>query len=117
MSAKPDDASVCSDASSVIIIAQDHSGRYIINPNFLLLNSQSTVNLFSNPAHVDNVHPATHPIQVHCNKGVLPANNVADFGSDEVYVNKDEIANVLSLFLLGKKHHITYDSHDRGGGV
>jgi hypothetical protein len=47
----------------------------------------------------------------------MPANNVADFGSNEVYVNKDGIANVLSLFLLAKKHHITYDSHDRGGGV
>ena len=45
----------------------------------------------------------------------MPANNVTDFGSNEVYVNKDGIANVLSLFLLAKKHHITYDSHDRGG--
>ncbi len=45
----------------------------------------------------------------------MPANNVADFGSNEVYVNKDCIANVLSLFLLAKKHHTTYDSHDRGG--
>ena len=115
MSAKPDDAFVCSDASSVIIIAQDPGGSSTIDPNFLLLNSQSTVNLFSNPTHVDNVCPATHPIQVHCNKGVMSANNVADFGSNEVYVNKDGIANVLSLFLLGKKHHITYDSHNHGG--
>jgi hypothetical protein len=115
MSDEPDDASACSDASSVIIIAQDHGGRSSIDPNFLLLDSQSTVNLFSNPTHVDNVRPATHPIQVHCNKGVMLANNVADFGSNEVYVNKDGITNVLSLFLLAKKHHITYDSHDRGG--
>ena len=117
MSAEPDDASVCSDASSVIIIAQDHGGCSSIDPDFLLFDSQSTVNLFSNPTHVYNVRPATHPIQVHCNKGVMPANNVTDFGSNEVYVNKDGIANVLSLFLLAKKHHITYDSHDRGGGV
>ncbi len=112
---EPDDASVCSDASSVIIIAQDHGGRSSIDPNFLLLDSQSTVNLFSNPTHVDNISPAPHPIQVHCNKGVMPANNVANFGSNEVYVNKDGIVNVLSLFLLAKKHHMTYDSHDRGG--
>jgi hypothetical protein len=49
MSAEPDDASVCSDASSVIFIAQNHDGRSSIDPNFLLLDSQSTVNLFSNP--------------------------------------------------------------------
>ena len=42
----------------------------------------------------------------------MPANNVADFSSNKVYVNKDGIANVLSLFLLAKKHHITYNSHD-----
>ncbi len=39
MSAEPDDASVCSDASSVIIIAQDHGGCSTIDPNFLLLDS------------------------------------------------------------------------------
>jgi hypothetical protein len=115
MLAKLDDASVCSDASSVIIITQAHGGRSTIDPNLLILDNQSTVNLFSNPTHVDNVCPATHPIQVHCNKGGMPANNVADFGSNKVYVNKYGIANVLSLFLLGKKHHITYDSHDCGG--
>jgi hypothetical protein len=95
---QPDDASVCSDASSVFIITQDHDGRSTIDLNFLLLDSQSTVNLFSNPTYVDNVRPATHPIQVHCNKGVMPTNNVADFGSNDVYINKDGIANVLSLF-------------------
>ena len=108
------DASVASDTSSVILIAQTNA-RSSIDPDFLLLDSQSTINLFSNPHHVDNVRPAEHPIQVHCNKGIMPATNVADFGTNEVYVNQDGIANVLSLFLLGKKHHITYDSHDRGG--
>jgi hypothetical protein len=50
MSAEPDDASICSDASSIIFIAQDNGGRSTsIDPNFLLLDSQSTVNLFSNP--------------------------------------------------------------------
>jgi hypothetical protein len=79
------------------------------------LDSQSTINLFSNPNHVNNVRPAAQPIQVHCNKGVMPTGNVADFGNNEVYINPDGIANVLSLYLLGQKHHITYDSKDCGG--
>jgi hypothetical protein len=45
----------------------------------------------------------------------MPTGNVADFGNNEVFINPDGIANVLSLYLLGQKHHITYDSKDRGG--
>ncbi len=88
--------------------------RSSIPPDYLLIDSQSTTNLFSNPEHVNNVHPAAPPINVHCNKGVMTTSIVAGFGSNEVYLNKDGIANVLSLFLLSKKHHITYDSHDHG---
>jgi hypothetical protein len=42
----------------------------------------------------------------------MPTTTVADFGQNEVYLNTDSIANVLSLFHLGQKHHITYDSKD-----
>ncbi len=114
INANVDNASVASNTSSIIILAQQ-GRRGSIDPNFLLLDSQSTINLFSNPNHVDNVLPASQPIQVHCNKGVMPNGNVADFGTNEVYINPDGIANVLSLYLLGQKHHITYDSKDRGG--
>jgi hypothetical protein len=114
ISAGINDASVASDASSIIILAQQ-GGQEAIDPNYLLLDSQSTINLFSNPNHVDNVHPATQPIKVHCNKGVMPTDNIADFGHNVVYVNPNGIANVLSLYLLGQRHHITYDSKDRGG--
>jgi hypothetical protein len=108
-----DDASEASDTSSVIILTQQ-TVRCPINPNFLLLDSQSTVSLFSNPGHVNSVRQATTPINVHCNKGSMPTSTVADFGVNEVYLNLDSIANVLSLYLLGKKHHITYDSQDHG---
>jgi hypothetical protein len=114
INAKVDDASVASNASSVIILAQQ-DGRGAINPNYLLLDSQSTINLFANPNHVDNVRPATHPIRVHCNSGVMPTGKIANFGTNEVYVNQDGIANVLSLYLLGQKHCITYDSRDCRG--
>jgi len=116
-----DDASVASDTSSVIILTQtllaqsDTNKRHTIDPDLLLLDSQSTVNLFSNPDLVDNVRTAPAPIKVHCNMGVMPTTDISDFGSNEVNVNKNGIANVLSLFLLGQKHHITYDSKDRGG--
>jgi hypothetical protein len=43
------------------------------------------------------------------------ASEVGDFGGTEVYLNRDGIANVLSLFRLGRKYPITYNSQDRGG--
>jgi hypothetical protein len=73
------------------------------------------VNLFSKPQLVENVRQAATPINVHCNKGSMPTTTVADFGSDEVYLNPDGIANILSIFHLGQKHHITYDTKDQGG--
>ena len=97
-----DDASVASDSSSIFILAQQ-TDRKPIDPGFLLLGSQSMVNLFSDPNLVNNVHQATTPINVHCNKGTMPTTAVADFGINEVYLNPDGIANVLSLFALGQK--------------
>jgi hypothetical protein len=114
MSADMDDAFVASNASSAIILAQK-TGRSSIPPDYLLIDSQSTTNLFSNLEHVNNVRPMAQPINVHCNKGVMTTYTVADFGSNEVHLNKDGITNVLSLFLLSKKHHITYGSHDCRG--
>jgi hypothetical protein len=112
--AKVDNAPVASDAFSVIVLAQQ-DGWGAINPDYLLLDSQSTINLFANPNHADNVRPATYLIKFYCNSGVMPTGKVANFGTNKVYINQEGIANVLSLYLLGQKHHITYDSKDRGG--
>jgi hypothetical protein len=38
-----------------------------------------------------------------------------DIGKMTVLHNPYGIANVMSLFLAQEDHHITYDSHDRGG--
>jgi hypothetical protein len=108
--AKIDNASKASDASSVIILAQAENLRdhQPINPDFVLLNIQSTVDLFSNLKHVQNICLAQLPIKVHCNKGTMSTVEVVDFCNTQVYVNKDDIGNALSLFRLGQKYWITY---------
>ena len=70
MSAATDDASVASDEESVIILTQVHTSPvgadsdYVlaedvpgsaIDSDLFLLNSQSTVDLFTNPAQVQNI--------------------------------------------------------------
>jgi hypothetical protein len=107
-----DDASQESDESSVIILAQlsdepIEPTKQPINKDFVLLDSQSTVNLFSNPCHVRNICPADMPIRVQCNKGTMITTKQADFGDNPVYFDANGIANVLSLFWLAKKYCIT----------
>ncbi len=54
-------------------------------------------------------------ICVHCNKGTLATNKEADFGNIPVYFDSRGIANVLSLYCLGQKFRVIYDSLDKGG--
>jgi hypothetical protein len=118
MSAAVDDASVASNEESVIILTQAHTSpvgadpAYLltqdvpgsaIDSNLVLLNSQSTVDLFTNPAHVHNIRPTRNPIQVYCNSGTMSTTTEADFGATSVYFNSRGITNVLSLYRLGRK--------------
>ena len=123
---RPDDALVSSAEESVAILAQVDKTlltlttsppplRRPIDSDLLLLDSQSTVHLFSRPEHVNNICPALNPIRVHCNKGVLETTSEADFGHTPVYFDSRGIANVLSLYRLGQKFWVTYESADRGG--
>lgn len=110
-----DDASTKSaDSDNIFILAQSDSAG-TVNKNYVLLDSQSTVNQFVNPAHVTNPRTAAQPVTIHCNAGTTSANTIANFGNTPVYLNESGIANVLSLKQLGRLHRITYDSWDRGG--
>jgi hypothetical protein len=106
-----------SSATADVVLAQSTTlpARHPISSDLLLLDSQSTVHLFFQPEHVANIRTATHPIKVHCNKGTMDTTQEADFGDTPVYFNPRGIANVLSLYQLGQKFQVTYDSKDRGG--
>ena len=125
-----DDASVASDKESVIILTQVHTypvGTNLdyelaqdvpgsaINSDFNLLDSQLTVDLFANPAHIQNICPTKNPIQVHCNRGTMSTATEANFVDTPVFFNSRGIANVLFLYRLGCKFQVTYDSSDCNG--
>ena len=100
-----------------VVLAQNTSrpAHRPISSDLLLLDSQSTVHLSSQPEHVANIRPATNPTKVHCNKGTMDTTQEADFGDTPVYFDARGIANVLSLYQLGQKFKVTYNSTDRGG--
>ena len=104
-----------SPSDAMILSQQATTPRHPINSDLLLLDSQSTVHLFSQPEHVANIRLAATPIRVHCNNGTMDTTQEADFGDTPVYFDARGIANVLSLYKLGQKFHVTYDSKDRGG--
>jgi hypothetical protein len=68
-------------ANDEVVLAQNTSllTRRPVSSDLLLLDSQSTIHLFSQPEHVTNIHPATNPIKVHCNKGTMDTTQEADF--------------------------------------
>jgi hypothetical protein len=87
-----------------VVLAQNTSlptHRPISSDLLLLLDSQSTVHLFSQPEHVANICPATNPIKVHCNNGTMDTTRDADYNDKPVYFDARGIANVLSLYQLG----------------
>ena len=74
--------------------------RANVSSDYVLLDRQSTIDLFTNPALVNNIRPAKTPINVHCNNGSMTTTEEADFGDTPVYFNSEGIANVLSLHCL-----------------
>ncbi len=97
--------------NNAMLLAQQE-GWQAINSDLVLINSQSTVDLFTNPNHVQNIRLAKQPIPANC---TLVTTEEADFGDTPVYFDTRGIANVLSLYRLGKKICVTYDSSNHDG--
>jgi hypothetical protein len=87
----------------------------VINKNWVLLDSQSTVNQVSNPALISNIRRAKNLSIIHCNAGSTSSILEGEFGSVMVKHSPHGIANVLSLNKVKQRHRVMYDSHDQGG--
>ena len=91
------------------------SGKKIPD-NWILLDSQSTVDIFCNPRLVENIRRVKDRMKIQCNAGTQVTNLVGDLpGYGPVWFNSRAIANVLSLKLVKENYHIQYDSDEKDG--
>ncbi len=87
----------------------------MVSRNHVLLDNQSTMDQIANPNLLKNMRKSNTPITVHCNAGSMVTTLEGDLGNMTVRHNLHSIANVLSLKTVATRHHVTYDSTDRGG--
>ena len=87
----------------------------VFNRNWVLLDSQSTIDQVSNPAMLTNIRKAKIPAKIHCNAGSTCSVLEGNFGSITVKHSPYGIANVLSLNGAKQRHQVTYDSKDHWG--
>jgi len=74
------------------------SGQVRLGPYDVLLDNQSTVNMFKNSSFLSNIRPARDAMIVNGIGGTLPANEVGDMAHfGVVRYCKDALANVLSF--------------------
>ena len=86
------------------------SGSHI-NPTWVLLDNQSTVNVFSNICLLKNTRRSDRSLEIFTTGG----RTITDFQGDlpgygTVWFHPGGIANILSLSKVAEKYRVSYDS-------
>ena len=83
--------------------------------NVILLDSQSTMDLFCNPDMVHKISKSKKTIRLQSNGGSMLIDHKAaiDGYHLKVWFSKKAITNILALSNLTQQYRVTYDSNDR----
>ena len=93
-----------------------HPETYI-NPNWILLDSESTDNIFSNLKFLTGVKATSDGeiLRLHSSGGTLDTNQKGHFGGFSVWYNPRCLANILSLALVTEQFRVTLDTETENG--
>jgi hypothetical protein len=99
-------------SSSCTFQVRRRNEEQMLPKSWILLDNQSTVDVFCNRRLLTNVRETNKVIMnIWCNAGVTRTNMVNELnGYGTMWYNPKEIANILSLSQDEKKHRVTYDS-------
>ena len=79
--------------------------------SWILLDNQSTIDVFYNKALLTNIRKVPTKMNIHCNAGISTTNMVGDLaGYGTVWYHKNGIANILSLAKVSREHSVKFDS-------
>ncbi|KAI2502818.1 Reverse transcriptase (RNA-dependent DNA polymerase) [Fragilaria crotonensis] len=88
-------------------------GEHEIDPDWILLDSQSTISVFKNASMLTNIRNSGRVLRAITNGGHQDSTLVGDFPNlGEVWFNRNSIANILSLAEVRKVCRITMDTLD-----
>ena len=83
----------------------------VVSTNWILLDNQSTVDVFQNRKFLTNIRDSGRTMKIHCNAGTAITRLVGNLpGYGEVWFHPEGIANILSLSRVKDKYRVTFDS-------
>eukprot|EP00957_Ditylum_brightwellii_P100371 7650700-Ditylum_brightwellii.AAC.1 len=99
------------DAANHLLQQSGMKGK--INKHWILLDSQSTINMFCNADLLTNIRRSEYLLDIYSTAGKSTTDLIGDLpGFGTVWLYPNGIANILSLAKVAKKFSITFDSSD-----